>query len=325
MIGAAAAIIALASAANCAVNVEKTKYSIYGECYSINNGVVEVIATKDIGPRVIAYKFIGGTNILGELDDKTSVKTDLGVWHPWGGHRLWHAPESMPRTYSPDDGPVTVEVVGGNSVRLIEPVEPATHIQKEIEVTLDANGTGVTLTHKLANEGLWPVELAPWALTIVNGGGLGIIPQEPFIRHEDKLLPARPMVLWNYTDLTDPRWKFGKKYITLRCDSKLEVPQKIGVGNKQGWAGYLREGTLFINQFPYSDAANYPDYGCNYETYTAGSFMELESIGPMVKLAPKETTTYIERWNLFKGIEAGSTEESLDKAITPILKQIERK
>ena len=32
-----------------------------------------------------------------------------------------------------------------------------------------ATGTGVTLRHTIANEALWPIEVAPWALTILRG------------------------------------------------------------------------------------------------------------------------------------------------------------
>ena len=64
---------------------------------------------------------------------------------------------------------------------------------KEMTVTLDEQGTGVTVLHRLANRGLWDVDVSPWALTIMNGGGEVILPQEPCRSHDDYLLPARPM------------------------------------------------------------------------------------------------------------------------------------
>ncbi len=150
------------------------------------------------------------------------------------------------------------------TMHLIPPFEVHTHIQKEMIVKLDPSGTGVTITHKITNKNVWPIELAPWGLTIMRGGGVTIVPQEPFKSHMEELLPARPMVLWGYTDLSDPRWTFGKKYVRLRTDENLAHPQKIGVANKREWAGYLRENTLFIKRFPYIEGAKYPDYGCNF-------------------------------------------------------------
>ena len=174
------------------------------------------------------------------------------------------------------------------------------------------------MTHILTNKGMWPIELAPWALTIVKGGGTTIIPQEPFVSHDDKLLPSRSLTLWGFTDMSDPRWNFGKRYIRLSTD-KLNDPQKIGAADKQGWAGYLRDKTLFIKRFPYVEGARYADYGCNFETYTAGDFMEVETLGPLTKLGPGESATHVEHWFLFKDVDAGTTEDTLDKAIAPLV------
>ncbi len=45
----------------------------------------------------------------------------------------------------------------------------------------------------------------------------------------------------------------------------------------------------------------YPDFGCNCETYTAGTFIELESLGPLEVVAPGESVQHLERWSLFEG------------------------
>ena len=73
--------------------------------------IVGVVATT-IGPRIVRYGFVGGDNLLGWVP-KDEVKTALGSWKPWGGHRLWTAPEAMPRSYSPDNEPVDVQISGG--------------------------------------------------------------------------------------------------------------------------------------------------------------------------------------------------------------------
>lgn len=303
-----------------AVKIEKSKYSHYGNVMKLSNGTVDVMVTTDLGPRVIFYGFSGGTNILGELGPESVNKTEFGDWHPWGGHRLWAAPEALPRSYWPDNDPVKVETVGTGAVKLIPPFETGTNLQKEMTVALAPDGVQVTVTHRIVNKSIWPVELAPWALTIMNGGGTTIVPQEPFAPHGEVLLPARPLVLWNYTDLSDPRYTFGAKYIRLRTDASIQnKPQKIGVANKLGWAGYLREDILFIKRFPYVDGAQYPDYGCNFETYTDGTFMEVESLGPLSKLEPGEDVAYVERWYLFKDVKAGATDDSLDAAIRPLV------
>ena len=296
------------------VKIEKVPCLGRPNCYRLSNGTVEVVVTTDIGPRVIRYGLSGEENILAELPEGGGVKTDLGVWKSYGGHRLWTAPEAMPRSYSPDNDPVA-HTIDGNAIRLVQPVEPKTGIQKEITVTLDAQGTGVTVAHRLTNRGFWNIDVAPWALTIMNGDGEVIIPQEPYRSHDDYLLPARPLVVWHYTDLSDPRWTIGKKYIRLRTDAKLTEPQKIGAGNTQGWAAYLRHRTLFVKRYGWLKDAIYPDFGSNTETYTAGNFIELETLAPLVELTPDASADHTERWFLFRNVDAGSSEASLDAAL----------
>jgi hypothetical protein len=129
------------------------------------------------------------------------------------------------------------------------------------------------------------------------------------------LLPARPLVLWHYTDLSDARWAIGKKFIRLTTDASANHPQKVGMLNKQGWAAYKHGATLFVKRFAYAEGATYPDYGCNCETYTAGDFIEVESLAPLGRLEPGASVEHEERWTLFAEVQAGGTEDELDAAI----------
>lgn len=300
--------------------MERLNYLNLPNCYRLSNGTVEVIVTTDVGPRIIRYGFGGEDNILGECPAET-LETELGQFKPWGGHRLWIAPEAMPDSYAPDNSPVEYQIEGSETIRLMPRVEPRTRVQKEMTVTLDAQGTGVTIRHKIINRNLSGIDAAPWALTIMNGGGETILPQEPYRTHDEYLLPARPLVLWHYTDLTDPRWSIGRKYIRLRTDAGLLEPQKVGIMNKQGWAAYHRHRTLFVKRFGYDEGASYPDYGSNTETYTAGSFIEVETLGPLRRLEPGMAAEHVERWYLFRNVEHGETETIIDASISPLVAQ----
>jgi hypothetical protein len=280
-------------------------------CLLLSNGTVEVVVTTDVGPRVVHYGFAGAGNVLGECPSEV-VETEWGEWRPWGGHRLWTAPEASPRSYHPDDEAVAVEAEGELGVRLTPPVEGRAGVQKELTVTLDAEGSGVTLRHRVWNRGTSRVELAAWALTIMRGGGEIFIPQEPYGPHPQHLLPARPLVLWPYTDMSDPRLRFGRRLIRVRSDAALDAPQKLGVANKLGWAAYLTGGTLFVKRFGYEEGARYPDLGCNNEVFTAGSFVEVESLSKLVELEPGEPVEHVERWSLFKDFTAGDADVDFD-------------
>ena len=58
----------------------------------------------------------------------------------------------------------------------------------------------VRVTHRLHNRGLWPVTLAPWALSAMAPGGTAILPLPPRGSHADNLLPVSHLVSWAYTD-----------------------------------------------------------------------------------------------------------------------------
>lgn len=279
---------------------EKIEFANLPNCLRLTNGAVEIIVTTDVGARILFYGFAGGgENILGlHLDAK--VETALGLFKPYGGHRLWIAPENMPNSYAPDSAPVEYEFdAAANSIRLVSPIEPATKTQKEMTVSLDETGSGVTVNHKITNRGGSEIELAAWALTIMRAGGVCEIPNEPFAAYgAETLLPVRNLALWSYTDLSDSRWQFDEKFIRLTVDAEKKEPQKIGVLNRQGWAKYKFENLEFTKHFDALEGANYPDMNSNTELYTAGDFCEIETLAPLVRLAPEEATEHIERWKL---------------------------
>jgi len=296
------------------VQMEKVNYAGWPQCIRLANQNIELIATTDIGPRIIRFGFIGGANLFKEFPDVG--KTGGDVWRNYGGHRLWHAPETRPRSYIPDNGPVAHEW-NGTTLKLIQAVEAPTGIQKEIEITLSPRQDSVAVKHRLTNKGLWPVELAPWALSVMQGPGRAILPQEP---PGMEMLPVRPVGMWGYTNMTDARWKWGAKFIQLASDPAATKPQKFGLGNSLGWAVYYREGQVFLKRFAFHAEATYPDFGCNVECYTRGDMLEVESLGPLTKLAPTAAVEHDEHWYLSKAT-IGESDDEIEAALAPLLRQ----
>lgn len=279
--------------------MEIIEYLDLPNCVRLSNGDVEIIVTTDVGPRIISYAFVGGENILG-LHPHARVETALGEFKPYGGHRLWIAPENMPNSYTPDNAPVEYFYNRQeNSMWLVQPIDQITNTQKEIIVTLNETGTGVSINHKITNCGAVTIEIAPWALTIMRGGGVCEIPNEPWAPYGgETLLPTRNIAVWSYTDFTDSRWQFDKECIRLKVDATKSEPQKIGILNKQGWLVYRLENQQFTKRFPYLEGAAYPDLNSNNELYTAGDFVEIETLAPLRMLAPGESTEHLEHWEL---------------------------
>jgi len=271
------------------------EYQGLAGCFELSNGTVTVVVASEFGPRILSYGFDGGGNVLG-WHPEARVETELGIWRPYGGHRLWLAPENMPLSYAPDNDPVEVVEEGDLAIRLRCAVDAA-GVQKEMLVTLAATGTEVSIDHRLTVS--QPCEVSAWALTIMAPGGTVVIPNEPFAPYSpDHLLPVRSMALWSYTDFTDPRWAFTKDEIRLRVDESLGHQQKIGVLNRQGWAAYDVNGLRFTKRAEFVDGGVYPDYNSNFEFYTAGGFVEFETLSPLKKLDAGERMEHREVWSL---------------------------
>ena len=291
------------------------EYKGWPNCRRISNGLVELIVTADVGPRVIRFGFAGHDNEFKEYDDMVGL-TGGDEWRLYGGHRLWHAPEQKPRTYWPDNVPVEVEEVG-DAVRFVQQVEPTTGIQKEIDFRLDASAAHVELTHRIRNTNLWTVTLAPWALSVMAGGGRAIVPVPPRGSHEQHLLPTHSMTFWAYTDMTDPRWTWGERSVMLRQDPDAAGPQKLGMSVPDGWAAYARNGHLFVKRFCYDPRAVYPDLGCCVEVFTNADMLELETLGPLAGVVPGGCVEHVEHWFLFDDVPAPRTEADVEENVLP--------
>jgi hypothetical protein len=301
------------------MKIEKTNYRGWANSYWITNGEVEAIVTGDVGPRIMRYGFVGGQNFFREFDDQLG-RSGEADWQPRGGHRLWVGPEDPVMSYAPDNGPVDIAVTD-NSIVSTEPVEPLTGLEKQITVRMAATGTGVEVVHRIRNAGSAPYRLAPWALSMMARGGYGIHGFPPRGTHPEMLAPTNPLVMWAFTDLSDPRWTFLKRHVVLRQDPQNPVPQKVGTFNAQTWGAYLLNGELFVKRFDASGGpGEYPDFGCSYETFTNADILELETLGPLVTLPPGESLTHTERWSAHRKVVIALWEDDeLDRVLKPLI------
>jgi hypothetical protein len=250
--------------------------------------------------RIVRCIPAGKQNIFVDLGNE-KLPTPYGDFYLRGGHRFWHAPEAMPRTYMPDNDGASLSVVPGG-VRIDQPAEPWTHIAKSVEVRLNPDRPQVILRHEMRNEGPWTVELAPWALTMLRQGGVGIFPQPQGNVDSAGLLANRQISIWPYTRMDDPRLSLRDDCIIIKATPDLP-PIKIGYFNPHGWQAYWIDGILFVKRFDAIPGVIHPDGGCNTETYCNHKFIELESLGPLTSLAPGATVVHNETWEFFESLE----------------------
>jgi hypothetical protein len=313
-----AVLACIGIALNAAVSVDKAPYKGWPNSYRVSNGEVELVVTADVGPRIIRFGFVGGQNLLKEYPDQLG-KSGEEKFQLRGGHRVWKAPEDPVATWAPDNVPVEIQTTR-NGLIAREPVEPLTGLQKEIAVEMGEAGTHVTLTHRITNKTLFPLEFAPWALTMMSPGGVAITGFPPRGTHPKNLEATNPLVMWAYTDLSDKRWGYTRKYLTLRQDPANPVPQKLGLFNPRTWGAYLLNGELFLKQYRPDPSRTYPDFGCSFETFTNAEFLEIETLGPMTKIPPSQSVTHVENWSLHKGVNVSQfTDDELDRVLSPLL------
>lgn len=284
------------------ITIETIPFAGWKQALSIKNAAAELVVTLEVGPRILSYAPAGGHSVFKLFEDQAG-KSGEDVWRSRGGHRLWAAPESMELTYAADNHPVAWEQLAPGTVRFTPPPEAKQQLQKSITVTLHDSTSQVRVEHHITNLASQPIRLAPWALSVMRPGGIAVIPQPEPGEHPRDLLPNRKLVLWSYTDLSDPRLFLGRKFITLRQDAH-RGPTKFGLAHAAGVVGYWVEGTLFVKQFAFQTDAEYPDFGCNFETFTNQEMLEVETLGPLVTLGPGQTTEHVEEWELRPAIPA---------------------
>lgn len=271
----------------------------FGNCISITNGLIEVRVTIDFGPRVIYCACVGMGNMFFEDPSKATLGEKYDIYKDqiilYGGHRLWTSPEIVPRCYHPDNEPVTVNYVN-NGVRFTGAVEEYNRIQKSITILLDYDAAKAKVIHSIRNVGLWDIQLAPWAITMLAPGGVEVMPMP---NRESGYLPNRNFTFWDYAELNDPRIYFGKEFITLCQDTSKEKPFKLGYNNEAGWAAYFNRGQVFMKFFEPVLGGLYPDNGCCFESYTNDKMIEIETLGEITELEPDDFVTLTEEWELY--------------------------
>ena len=312
------AVVVAVPSAVAAVTVERIEYAGWPNCYRVSNGEVELVVTADVGPRIIRYGYVGGQNLFVELEEDLGRTGDEN-WRLYGGSRLWVAPEDAVYSYGADNDPVEIEV-SARGLSAQAPVEKGTGVQKRIEVELSDEGTQARVRYVLANRTIWPLRIATWVLTMMNRGGIGITTLPPRGTHPEVLAPTNPLIVFAFTNMSDPRWTWMEKYVALRQDPANSDPEKIGLFNPRTRGAYLLNGELFVKKFEAEAGEEYPDMGSSFEAFTNERFLELETLGPMRMLRPGESMDHLEIWSLHRPVQVERWDDSgLDRAIGPYL------
>ncbi|MCC2686871.1 MAG: hypothetical protein K0R75_3770 [Paenibacillaceae bacterium] len=311
------------------IYVKPVDVETWGKCIELSNGKIKLLATIDFGPRIIRYGFVNEPNVF--FEDTVRKAANQGKiypvygdekWNLYGGHRLWTSPESIPRTYYPDNQSVEWETME-RGVRLIAAEEKWNQLQKTMEIQMDRATGAIAIRHSITNKGPWLVEFAVWAVTAVRPGGCVVVPlpRGGTVNQTKIYEPDLFLSIWPHSRLNDPRVHWGEKFITVK-QARWERPFKFGFNNAHGWAAYFNEGNVFVKSYTHNSKGTYPDGGVSCETYVCDRFAELETLGELEKVHPGETIHHLETWNLYRGVElpANLKEDELENLLRVYMK-----
>ena len=278
-----------------AILCNEISYQNFGRCICLENGVIRLIATLDVGPRIIYFGSRGNGNILFEdvRRDFCELTKGYGTWYAYGGHRLWSAPEVMPETYYPDNSKVDWDFSGG--VLTLTP--KATPFGKQFILSVKmSEGNSVQIRNEIRNISEEPAVFAPWSVTGLAGGGTEFV---PLSTEQTGFLPNRTVALWSYTDIKDSRFMMTDSYATLRHDTGAAKSFKVGFNVTEGYAVYCAGNQVFkLNFDGYDGSVQYPDFACNFETFTNKHFLECELLGALRAYQPGESAVIEETWEI---------------------------
>lgn len=284
--------------------MKKITYQGWDNCLQLSNGTVDLVITLDVGPRILRFGPVGSTNVFKEYPSQLG-KSGESEWMIRGGHRLWLAPEGD-HCYLPDNSTVTHREISGNHAVIVSPPDETCGWQKEIEIVLDAplnkeaTRHHVKVIHRIKALRTLSEPWSLWALSVMAPGGTAVLPQPPLATHPEQLLPNRKLVLWPYTEITDPRYNWSGPNLTVQQQGEGAVPTKIGLLQQTGWAAYQLGSWLFAKSVPYQEGANYPDGGVNFELFTNHEMLELETLAPLTRLEKGQVAEHVEDWYLVK-------------------------
>jgi hypothetical protein len=300
------------------VAVDYVEFGGWKNNLRLANAHAELIITLDVGPRVISYRTLDGENVFKNFDEQLGG-TNEPEWQARGGHRFWLAPEDPVLSYIPDNTTVQHRVRSDLEVEISNAPTDQLTIRKVLTLSLAPDSSRVAVTHRAENHGELAIQVATWGLSVMRPGGIEIIPLPPVGEHPRDLLPNRTLTLWPYTNMVDPRWRWGERFITLRqADAP---PTKLGLMHRENWVAYHNAGSLFVKTIGWEEGATYPDHGCNFETFTNEEMLEVEALGPLVTLAPGESTQHTEHWAVFSAAAPRlESESAISEWIAPLLR-----
>lgn len=260
----------------------------------------EVVVVPAIGGRIARYA-INGENIVYEhigSAGKTLANTPTNFWV--GGYQCDIGPEirGIPDHASLWMGPHQWRATRDYQVVVTSAPDVAVGIQLEKGILLDPETGELGVTQQMKNVSDQTTVFCLWDRTLCWGGGFAFFPLNRKSR-----FPAG----WSMRRSAGGKYAYdGVSPVTTRVKvldgvlvAKADGPAtKIGADSDAEWIAYARGRLLFIKYFPYFPKGDYTDGGNSVELYFDERVAELEPLSPEIRLRPRESYVFPEKWVL---------------------------
>lgn len=268
-------------------------HPVFGKSLFVDNGCVEIGIPLEYGLRIGHFSLCGEKNVFFEQpNDMTDLTTPDG-WRVRGGHRIWLAPESE-KMYCPDNEPIRYALLD-DGVELFQNEDPWLHVKKSVGIKF-LGGAEVEVVNRVENTGDETLNCSVWAISSVAPGG---VEELSFALRDGGYDHWHRISMWDYTSLGDERAEYRRDGIRL-THTPIEQKYKIGVGHPNGPVRYTNNGVTFIKEFDVKPEMVYPDANVSFETFMCKHMVEIESLSPLLNIAPGETGAHTEIWRLEK-------------------------
>jgi hypothetical protein len=300
------------------VVVERGRFKGW-EAWRLLSGPLELVVVPQVGGRIMGLLWRGHDLAFtqperqGLVEDLVAVadlrarKREMG-FPLWGGDKTWLGPQDRWTEGVPfldlDSGAYEAVLVRHEpdeaALRLVSPACRETGVRLERTLAVSSGAAGWRLAHRLVNASPAPVEWALWDVLMLRRPGRVYLPRNP-----SSAFPAGVKQFANegsLCNLASCAFDGLGDLAVIRCDEARAF--KAGVDSAEGWLlgvvetpGGLVGCSKRVPTFP---GAAYP-HGCVAEVFNAEryDYLELEILGPIVRLAPGDSLTLEERVGLF--------------------------
>ena len=280
------------------VTIKPINYRGWLDAIAIDNGQAVAVVVPSIG-RVLQFGLKGDQGVFWENASLSGQLADVRLptwaskdWVNFGGDKAWPSPEADwglltgRKGWRPPpgfDGMAYQAQIKGSAVLLRSEVDPFYGLSVQRRVELDSRKAELSITTTFTREQGEPLAVGVWVVTQLRDpaglfaarSGRSIFAESYKVLGQG--LPPSLTIsnhLLQLTRATNQAYKIG-----------LDADRLLWVGAKQ---------TLLIES-PRHPGAAYPDQGCNAEIYTNPdplSYIELETLGPVVLLKTGKTITH---------------------------------